>query len=176
MSLINDQLEDPLLKQIEADISNSLTPSNRADYEAAVLASPQGAEGLRVLANADDKAEACALRSVTAALMLYKQNDGTTPLEVVPPAAATLMLLAMDTLQKANLYTPSKEDVARGAGIQLEQVMAALGLTVPVFTRMAEKTSSIAGSPEALEKINRSRAPTGDLRLDVLTGPQGLPN
>lgn len=173
MSLLN-KIEDPLLKRVEAEVQRRLVPRVREAYKHAVnagmeVAAHNGPQGLRALTDSDDPVKACAMAGANFMLMLFKQTNMAMPQEVVPPAALTLMLQAMDLLDKAGIREASVEDINKGTRIQVERIMAASGITMPVLDKMAGEVRSILNDPMKREQLNLRAGTVRDPRASTPT-------
>lgn len=174
MSLINSAIKDPLLKAVEAKVEGGLKPQTRTHYKNVVVAGMKvaenaGAKGLKALTSAEDHVKACALGAANLVLLLYKESNSRMPIEVVPPASMTLMLQAMDLLDKAKIREASNEDVVAGSKIQMERIFAALKVNKAMFSKMADEVNRIAQDPEKMELINRRAGVVKDPRASTPT-------
>lgn len=189
MALINEGLENNLLKATEADIEAKLTPEVKEYYQRITLAGMRyakhgGAEGvMRNLKSAPDPVKACAIGGTNLAFMMLKsQNPYPSPTMLVATAHASyaLMLYALDVAAKMK---PAVVEITGGDGGTIEkgtravtdQIMANMHVTPAKFAKGAEAAHGIMKNPAEMQKIRLKIGADRDPRAPSPTLPEAEP-
>lgn len=165
MALVNEGMENDLLKATERGIEAKLTPETKAMYDRIVLAGMKhaihgGANGvMRNLKSAPDPLKACAIGAVNVAFMLLKsQNPYPSPQMIVSTiyASYTLMLQAMDVAAKMKLIEITEGDggtIDRAMRDASTRIMQATHITPEKFQKAAAAAHGVMKDPAQMQKI-----------------------
>lgn len=171
-------LKNKLLQGAEQSIERSLTPVNRANYMKIVVQGLQvglkdGDKGIfSTLRDSADPVSDCALGAVNLVMLLRVQSQGTMPDQAMAPAAATLMLHALDFAEQAGLVAVDMEALTRAMRLYTNQIFKARGITPQMLTKAAGAVRGVVDNPEQMELIKRRagvvRDPRASSPVDVV--------
>lgn len=166
-----------LLKATEEKIESNLLPENRANYQKLVVA------GLKValangqqsymaqLKDSKDPLQDAAVGAVNLVFMLNKQARGTAPIQAMVPAAMTLLLHALDFIDRTGMMTIGQQELGNATKKFADIVFRNMGITPQMLKKAGENVSNVAKDPAHLEAMKRKaglvRAPGASVPTDV---------
>jgi hypothetical protein len=161
MSIINPQapLHNVLLQNVENKIEGDLLPKTKANYlkivAAGMKAALQGDENSIIykLKDSQDPVRDCALGAVHLALILRRQSRGTMPLQSMIPAAATLMLKALDFASSSKLATIDTNAVVRASHIFTNEIFKSFQISPKMIQHAGAKVHALTQDPVAMKKM-----------------------
>lgn len=180
------ELNNPLLQQAEDKIEAGLTPENAANYQKIVVAGlhvglDKGADGLMAqLARSKDPIADAAKGAVSVVLILRKEAKGVMPVKALVPAAMTLMLRALDFIDRAKIAPVGQPELVRATHIFGDFMFARFGISKAGLANAAQKVHAITQDPVAMTKIQMKagflRHPDAATPTPLPPGPRGLIN
>lgn len=156
-----ETLNNDLLQATEQKIESQLLPETRQAYMKIVVsgmrvAGHNGANGLLSgLRNRKDPIADCAIGAINLVLLMSKQSKGVMPMKAMVPAAMTLMLQALDLVEKAGIAKIGPEELSRATHVFTNHLFKALKITVPMLQSGAKHVHAIMQDPTKMELINR---------------------
>lgn len=172
------ELSNALLQQTESQIEGNLTPENRANFNKIVVAGmhvalDKGPNGLMgTLASSKDPISDAAKGAVSLVLILRKQAHGVMPLKAMVPAAMSLMLRALDFIDRSKIAPIAEPELVRATHIFTDFIFARLGITKAGLANAAAKVHGITQDPSAMQAINLK---AGLTRHPMAATPTPLP-
>ena len=180
------QLSNPLLQQTEAVIERNLTPENAQNYQKVVVAGlhavlDKGADGLMAkLAQSQDPIADAAKGAVSLTLILRREAKGVMPIQAMVPAAMTLMLHALDFIDRAKIRPIAQPELVRATHIFSDFVFARFGISKEGLQNAAQKVNAIIQDPVSMAKLKMKagfmRHPDAATPTPLPPGPGGLIN
>lgn len=180
------ELNNPLLQQAEDKVESGLTPDNKANYDKIVLAGmhiglDKGPSGiLASLAKSKDPIADAAKGAVSLVIILRKQAKGVMPMRAAVPAAMTLMLKALDFVDRSKIAPVGQPDLVRATHIFTDTIFARFGITKQGLANAANKVHALTQDPQAMAKINMkagiTRHPDAATPTPLPGGPVGMIN
>lgn len=175
-------LNNKVLQAAEAKVEAGLTPDNRDAYHKIVVAGlrvalDKGPNGiLASLKQAQDPVMQCAAGAINLVMLMRQQSRGTMPGQAIPPAAMTLMLQALDFVDKAGIQKIGVKDLVRAGHIFLNHLFTVIKVTPAMLQNMAARVHGITQDPTAMEMLARRAGVVKDPRASQPTNlPMGLP-
>lgn len=171
-------LGNPLLAATEQKIESGLTPENRQNYEKIVVAGlhaalDQGPQGLMAsLRTSRDPVADAARGAVSLVIVLRKQAQGVMPIKAMIPAAMTLMLRALDLLDRSGIAKVGQPELVRATHVFTDFMFARMGITKRGLANAATKVQALTEDPQAMQKISMK---AGLLRHPDAATPTPLP-
>jgi hypothetical protein len=153
-------LKNPLLARAEDQIESQLAPENRANYLKIVVAGMHaGLEGgpnsiLASLKTAKDPLTAAAQGAVSLVFILRKQAKGVMPAKAMVPASFTLMLGALDFLDRTGIMKIGNPELVQATHIWTNFIMKLSKITPQVLAQMTQRVHGITKDPAAMHKVN----------------------
>lgn len=175
----NDGLmsSNTLLKAAEDKIESNLLPENRVNYQKLVVAGlkvalAKGPQGyMAQLKNSKDPLSDAATGAVNLVFILNKQARGTAPIQAMVPAAMTLMLHALDFIDRTGMMTIGKEELATASKKFADVVFRNMNLTPQMLAKAHESVVKVSKDPAHMEAMKRKaglvRAPGASVPTDV---------
>lgn len=188
MALIDEGLENDLLKATEQSIEAKLTPETKEMYQRIVLAGMKvairgGANGiLRNLANVPDPLQACAVGAVNFAFMMLKsENPNPTPpmLTATIYASYTLMLQAMDVAAKMKLIEVTEGDggtIDQATRAATDRIATVTHVTPDRLQKAAAAAHGVMKDPQKMQMVRLRAGIDRDPRAPTPTLPDEAPN
>lgn len=174
MALIDQGLEDGLLKANEDAILAKLDPKMRRDVQRIVLAGMKvaihgGPNGiLRNLPTSKDPVRDCAIGAVNLAFMMVKSQNPTPSSDVLAATAYAsylLMFQALDVAAKMKKVEITPEVITQATKVATDRVLANMGLTPAKMNMIVSKVGAVTKNPEQMKTINN--------RIDTELSPRG---
>jgi hypothetical protein len=171
-------LSNPLLQQAEEKVESGLTQQNRANYMKIVVAGMHvGLEKgpnsiLAGLQKSQDPIGDAAKGAVALVIILRRQARGVMPLKALVPAAMTLMLKALDFVDRSKIAPVGNPELVRATHIFTDFLFARMGITKAGLANAANKVHAITQDPQAMAKINLK---AGFTRHPMAATPTPLP-
>jgi hypothetical protein len=168
-------LENKLLQAAEKKIESGLTPQNREDYTKIVVAGmktglAKGPEGiLASLKQSKDPVQDCAVGAINIVMLLREQSRGTMPAKALVPAAMTLMLQALDFMDKARIKRVGVKDLERATRIFTNYIFTVFKITPQMLKGMGIKVRGIVQDPTQMDMIARKAGVVKDPRASQPT-------
>jgi hypothetical protein len=159
MSGQKPELSNPLLQQAEDRIESQLTPDNRANYDKIVVAGMHaGLQGgpdslLASLRKSPDPIADAAKGAVSLVLLLRRQAQGVMPLKAMVPAATTLMLKALDFLDRSKIAQVGQPELVRATHIFTDFLFARFGITKQGLANATQRVHQITQDPNAVQQL-----------------------
>ena len=154
-------LSDPVLQKAVEKIEAGLTPENRQNYDKIVVAGMAAglARGpksiLAKLAKNPDPVKGAARGAVALALILRRETkQGVMPLKAMIPAALTLMLHALDFINRLGKVPVGAPELDRAAHIFANDMFGAFNITPPMLHRAAAQVQAVTQNPSAMAAVN----------------------
>jgi hypothetical protein len=179
-------LSNPLLEQTEQKIESGLTPDNQANYQKIVVAGmhaalDKGPDGiLAQLQKSRDPISDAAKGAVSLCIILRKEAKGIMPAKAMVPAAMTLMLKALDFIDRAKIMPIGQPELVRATHVFTDFMFARFGITKQGLANAANKVHAFTQDPESMAKINLkagiTRHPMAATPTPVPGGPPGMIN
>ena len=174
---VPQQLQTPILKEAEAKNEAGLDPANRDNYEKIVkagLAAAMGQDGklLRTLHNNPDPVRAAAAGTVALLMIFRSHAKGIMPIKAMAPAGLTLMLYALDFLNRSGAAKIGNAELDRAEQIFANDMFHALGITAAMIHAAAAQVHGITQDPAAMYQVNMK---AGVLRHPNAATPTPLP-
>lgn len=154
------ELSNPLLQQAEDKVEGGLTPENRANYLKIVVAGmhaalDKGPGGLMAgLGQSRDPIGDAARGAVSLVIVLRKQAHGVMPLKAMVPAAMTLMLKALDFIDRSMIAKVGNPELVRATHIFTDFLFARFGITKAGLANAAQRVHALTQDPAAMREIN----------------------
>ena len=172
------EMSNQLLQQTENKVESGLTPENRANYIKIVVAGmhvgldkgPQGLLGS--LQNSKDPIGDAAKGAVSLVIILRQQAKGVMPLKAMVPAAMTLMLKALDFVDRSKIAQVGTPELVRATKIFTDTMFARMGISKQGLQNATNKVHQITQDPDAMAKINLK---AGFTRHPMAATPTPLP-
>lgn len=178
-------ISNPLLEQAEAKIESQLTPDNQQNYMKIVVAGMHAAldKGpnsiLAQLRQSQDPIADAAKGAVSLVLILRRQARGVMPLKAAVPAAMTLMLKALDFIDRSKIMPIGQNELVRATHIFTDFMFARFGISKAGLQNAATKVHAITQDPQSMAAINLKAGLTRhpDAATPTpLPGPTGMIN
>lgn len=180
------KLSNALLQQAEDMVESGLTPENRANYDKIVVAGMHaGLSGgpksiLASLQHSADPISDAAKGAVSLVLILRKEAKGVMPLKAMVPAGMTLMLKALDFVDRSKIAPVAQADLVRATHIFTDTVFARFGITKQGLASAGQKVYALTQDPVSMDKINLkagvTRHPGAATPTPVPPGPGSMMN
>lgn len=161
MADVTTPLSSPILEQAEQKIESSLTAANRADYMKIVVAGMKaGMQGgpnsiLVSLQKSKNPVSDCAVGAIHLCMLLRKQSRNTMPVKAMVPAATTLMLHALDFVDKTGLVKIGTTELVKATHIFANEMMRVAGIKPGMLQTAAAKVHAITQDPQQLAKLKQ---------------------
>lgn len=172
--LLNNKLLQAAEKKVEAD----LLPDNRDDYMKIVVAGlrvalDQGPDGIMAsLRKSRDPVSDAAIGAINLVMLMRKQSRGTMPAKALVPASMTLMLQALDFVDKARITKINNKKLDRATYIWRDHMFKSFNVTQQMLKDMAVKVHGVMQDPTQMDILARRAGVVKDPRASV---PNGLP-
>lgn len=170
-------LDNKILQATEQKLESSLLPATRDDYMKIVVAGMKvaldgGPNGmLSRLKQSRDPVNDCAAGAINLVLTMSRQAKGHMPTQALIPAAMTLMLQALDLVDKAGIAKVGTDELVRATHIFTNKIFAAFKITPQMLNRAAGQVHGIMQDPTKMEVINRRIGAVKDPRASTPTIP-----
>lgn len=154
-------LNNKVLQAAEQKIEDNLLPANHADYMKVVVAGMHAglANGpksiLAGIRNSSDPVNDCAKGAVNLAMLLRKQSRGTMPLKAMIPAAMTLMLHALDFVDKSGMKKIGTPELVEATHTFANFMFKQIGLSPQMLQKAHESVTAVTNDPAHLEAMKR---------------------
>jgi hypothetical protein len=174
-------MSDPVLQAAEMKIEAALTPANRQNYMKIVVAGMAAgmANGpksiLASLLKSPDPVRDAAKGAVALVLILRRQARGVMPLKAMVPAAMTLMLRALDFVNRAGKAQVGTPELVRATHIFTNELFGHFGITPPMLANAVQRVHAITADPVAMDAINRKAGTVRDPNASEVTQVPGGP-
>lgn len=153
------KLSNPILAQTEERIEAGLTPETLQNYNKVVVAGmsvalkggPDG--GMARLRNSPDPV-AQAARGAVNLVLTMKRHSPLMPYKAMVPAGLTLMLKALDFIDRAKIAPVGNDELVRATHIFTDTLFGGVGITKPMLTQAAQRVHAITNDPQAMAKIS----------------------
>jgi hypothetical protein len=156
---MSDKTANILLKRAENRIRRQLTPDNRASHGKIVAAGisaalAQGPDGLMgSLRNSKDPIADCAKGAVSLVFVLRQTAQDAMPLKAMVPAAMTLMLKALNFVDRTGIAQVGNDELVRATHIFTNTMFAHLQISVDMLHHAAVKVHGVLQDPAAMQKV-----------------------
>lgn len=167
-----------LLQATEAKVESNLTPENRVNYNKLVVAGLKVALAngpksyLAQLKNSKDPVNDSAVGAVNLVFLLNKQAHGTAPIQAMVPAATTLMLHALDFVDRTGMMKIGAQEVATATKKLADTVFKNKGITPQMLHKGSESVSKVIKDPGHLEAMKRK---AGLVKAPGASTPTAIP-
>lgn len=182
-------LNNKVLEAAERKVEAGLTPDNRDDYQKIVVAGlhvalDKGPNGIMAsLRHSKDPVTESAVGAINLVMLMRRQSRGTMPAKAIPPAAMTLMLQALDFVDKARIKKIGAKDLDRATHIFTNHIFTVFGITPAMLNKLAVRAHGISQDPTQMEMLARRAGVVKDPRASMptnlnlpLANPKGGPN
>lgn len=154
-------LSNKILQAAEQKVESQLTPENRANYQKIVVAGmkvalDKGPNGLlAALHTSKDPIGDAARGAVNLCMLLRKQSRMTMPMRAFVPAAMTLMLQALDFVDKTGLKKIGNADLVQATHVFTNFLFKQLHISPQMLKTAADGVHSIMQDPAKMDLIKR---------------------
>jgi hypothetical protein len=175
---MSSTLGNPLLQQTENHIESQLTPDNVQNYQKIVVAGMHAALGggpnsiLAQLDKSQDPVADAAKGAVSLIIILRHQAKGIMPLKAAVPAAMTLMLKALDFIDRSKIMPVGQPELVRATHIFTDTMFARFGISKAGLANAATQIQGIIQDPVAMQKLQMK---AGFLKHPMAAEPTPLP-
>lgn len=182
MSIINTPLDNKVLEAAEQKIESALLPAVRDDYMKIVVAGMQAAAHngpngmLSGLKSRKDPISDCAIGAINLVVLMSHQSRGAMPMKALVPAAMTLMLHALDLVQKMGLAKIGPDELGRATRVFTNHLFTVLKISPAMLKNMATKVHGVMQDPTQMETISRRAGVVRDPRASQPTQASEEPN
>lgn len=158
MSLL---LQNHILQAAEDKIEKGLTQKNRDDYMKIVvagmkLALDKGPNGLlAALHSSKDPVTDAAKGAVNLCLLMRKQSRGTMPMKAMVPAGMTLMLKALDFVDKTAVKKIGNAELVQASKIFTNFLLQQLHITPDMLKGAASSIQGIMQNPQQMQALQQ---------------------
>jgi hypothetical protein len=180
------ELSNPLLQQAQDKVEAGLTPQNRADYTKIVVAGlhialDKGPDGiLASIGKSKDPITDAAKGAISLVMIMRKEAKGVMPPKAMVPAALTLMLKALDFVDRSKIAKVGQPELVRAMHVFTDFVLARFGISKAGLQNAAVRVHQITQDPTAMAKLNMkagfTRHPMAASPTPLPPGPGGLIN
>lgn len=153
-------MSDPVLQASEDKIEAGLADSNRPSYQKIVVAGmaaglARGPDGiLASLLKSPDPVRDAARGAVALVLILRRDAHGVMPLKAMIPAAMTLMLRALDFVNRTGKVKVGTAELVRATHIFTNEMFGKFGITPPMLQSAVQRVHQITQDPNAVAALN----------------------
>jgi hypothetical protein len=154
-------LNNSVLEQAEQKIESNLLPAVRANYMKVVVAGmkvglAKGPHGiLASLRQSKDPVNDCAKGAVNLAFLLRKQTRGTMPIQALVPGAMTLMLHALDFVDKIGIMKIGTPQLVEATHTFTNMMFRNLGISADMLKTAHDNVAKAVKDPAHLEAMKR---------------------
>lgn len=155
------QMTNPLLRQIEDRIEAQLAPDNRENYMKILVAGMKlglkdGPNGILAgLKDAQDPVATAARGAVNIVGLLSRSARGKMPEKAMVPAAMSLMLHALDFLEKTGKMKVDEAVLEKATKMFADDIMRLFGINNQKLSNMASMSHMVGMNPQALQQIQQ---------------------
>jgi hypothetical protein len=157
-----NQMSSPILEAAEQKIEEQLAQDdqNKQNYQKIVVAGmaaalSRGPDGiLASLRKSPDPVRDAAKGAVSLVLILRRNARGVMPLKAMVPAAMTLMLRALDFVNRTGTKIGTPE-LVRATHIFTNEVFAAFHITPAMLAHASTQVHALTQDPVAMAAINQ---------------------
>ena len=153
-------LTNPLLQEIETRIEANLAPENREAYLKIVVAGlhaalDKGAGGMIApLLKSPDPIKGAAQGAVGLVLILKKEAKGVMPMKAAVPAGMTLMVRALDLLDRARVVKIGEPEIDRATHIFTDFLFARMGISKASLANATQQVHGVISDPTKMAAVN----------------------
>jgi hypothetical protein len=153
------ELSNPGLQAIQDQIERNLTSDNRPNYDKIVvagmhLALDKGPQGLLAqLHNSRDPITDAAKGAVSLMLVMRSQAHGVMPMKAAVPAAMTLLLKALDFLERSGVIAVNQAVLERASTIFSDYLLARFGISREGLATAARRVNLLVQDPAAVKQM-----------------------
>lgn len=156
--------KSPLLAQVEAKLESHLTPTNRQDYMKIVVAGmktvtsggPQGL--LRKLTASPNPLQTAVNGPINLIGYMGRSAKGKMPAKAMVPAAMTLMLHALDFLDRTGKLQVTEGVVDQATKMFADGIMKAFNISQAQLQLVAQKAHGVTQDPGQLQQAQQHAA------------------
>tara|TARA_R110000868_G_C10878651_1_gene762771 strand:- start:184 stop:702 length:519 start_codon:yes stop_codon:yes gene_type:complete len=154
-------LQNNLLKATEQKLEAGLTVANRKAYNKIVVAGmkialDKGGEGmLAQLAKSQSPLEDAVHGAIGLCVLMRKQSRNTMPVQSMVPAGMTLLIHALDFLDKSGVMKIGQPEIVKATKMYANKILAAFGVDKKMIYTAAERLDKVASDPVNMEKMNQ---------------------
>lgn len=169
-------LDNKILEAAEAELEKQLLPEVREDYMKIVVAGMQaalhgGVEGMLAarLRKTKDPIGECARGAINLVVLLGHQSRGHMPTKAMIPASMTLMLQALDVVDRAKIAPVGRDQLVQATHIWSNRVMTVFKIPPQMLNKMADMSHKVMTNPTQMEMIKRRAGLVRDPRASTPT-------
>ena len=154
-------LANPLLQQTETTLEARLTPQMKTNYDKIVVAGlhialQNGPRGFMAkLHDSADPIGDAAKGAAQLVMILRKEARGVMPMQAMIPAGLTLLLHALDFIDRAKIVPIAEPQIDRGTATYTNQIFHLLGITPRMLQNATQNIHQIVQDPAKMELISR---------------------
>lgn len=155
-------IQDPVLQAAETKVEQGLIPEVRANYHKIVvagmaLAMEHGDQGiLYSLKNSKNPIHDCAKGAVNLVLILRRQAKGVMPLKAMVPAGMTLMIKALDFVDKSKIMPIDNATLVKATHIFTNEMFGAFKISPQMLHHAADKVHGMTQDPATMDKMRKA--------------------
>jgi len=171
---------DPVLQAAEEKIEAGLdvAPANKQNYMKIVVAGMAAGYGgganspaAKLLKN-PDPVQAAAKGTIALVMLLRREAKGVMPLKAMIPAAMTLMLRALDFINRAGKVKVGTPELIRATHIFANEAFRVFGITTPMLQRASQRVHQLTQDPASVQALQLK---VGALKHPGALEPTALP-
>lgn len=154
-------LGNQLLKDAEVELAAKMTPQDRDDYRKIVAAGLDtalrgGADSpmAQMVRTTKDPVRDCVDGAISLCLHMRSESKGVMPMKAMIPAAVTLMLYALDFVDKAGVLPVGKPELNEATRMFTVEIFRRVGITNEQLRNATIEVQAISQDPAAMRKID----------------------
>lgn len=155
-------LQNTLLKAAEQKIESQLTQKTRSNYLRIVtagmkLALKDGPNSIIAsLKKSQNPLDDCVNGVIGLMSLLFRESNGTMPMNAMIPAASVLLIQALDFAARAGIMKVGKPELEHAIQSLVEKLLPKLGVTPDRLTSLTQKVHGIMADPTKRALINKA--------------------
>ncbi len=175
----SQSIRDPILKNCELKIESQMLPQYKQAYSKVVvigmkLALADNGKIITSVGESKNPLVDCARGAVNLVLIMYKESRRTMPPQVIPPAAMTLMLKALDFCDRSGVLKIGEPELETATKEFANYLLHRWNMTPKKMHILAENVHRVMSDPGQVEMLARKSGVVRDPR--TMTGqPAGAP-
>jgi len=157
-----ENINNPILKVAEQRLESTLVPVVRKNYDKIVLAGMAtalegGQDGiLYSLHQSKNPIYDAAKGALNIVLLMRRQARGTMPLKAMVPAGMTLMIKALDFIDKAGIAKVDVNTINQATKFYMEELLKAFHITGKMLDTAANNLHNTVQDPQKLKSMKQA--------------------
>lgn len=172
-------MNNSVLRVAESKIENNLTGATKAAYQKIVVAGMKAAQKdgaqslLAQLRQSKDPVTDAGKGAASLMFVLRKNSRDTMPINAMVPAGATLMLVALDFLDKTGTIKIGKPEITTASKAYTDTIFKGLGVSPQMLIKGHESVDKVTKDPTAMEMMRRK---AGLVKAPGTSSPTEVPD